>query len=89
MISLAGFVLGGRKTGDQWADPRGEFLSLLNAAPVYQLYESRPFGDVTEMPAPGKSVGHRMGCHLREGKHDITPEDWAHFLGFAARWLKK
>ncbi|MCH7226034.1 acetylxylan esterase [Haloferula sp. A504] len=76
-------------TGDQWADPRGEFLSLLNAVPVYQLYDDQPFGGVTTMPAPGKSVGHRMGYHLREGKHNITPEDWAHYLDFADRWLKK
>ena len=76
-------------TGDRWADPRGEFLSLLNAVSVYQLYSVHPFGQVTEMPPPGKRVGHRMGYHLREGKHNITPEDWSHYLDFADKWLGK
>lgn len=76
-------------TGDRWADPRGEFLSLLNAVPVYQLYSDHPFGQVTEMPSPGKRVGYRMGYHLREGKHNITPEDWSHYLDFADEWLEK
>ena len=76
-------------TGDQWADPKGEFLSVLNAVPVYQLYDDDPFGGVTEQPEPGTSVGKRMGYHLREGKHNITPEDWDHYLDFADRWLKR
>lgn len=76
-------------TGDRWADPRGEFLSLLNAVPVYELYHGKPLADATEPPSPGKSVGKVMGYHLREGKHDITPEDWAHYLNFADRWLKE
>lgn len=75
-------------TGDRWADPKGEFLALKNAAPVYRLFGESPFG-VTEQPAPGKSVGNLMGYHLREGKHNITPEDWGHYLDFADRHLKK
>lgn len=74
-------------TGDRWADPVGEFLALKNAAPVYRLFAEEPFG-VAEMPDPGKSVGNLMGYHLRHGKHDITPEDWGHYLDFADRWLK-
>ena len=62
---------------------------MLHAVPVYQLYGDEPFGGVTELPAPGKSVGKRMGYHQREGKHNITPEDWGHYLDFADRWLKK
>jgi hypothetical protein len=74
-------------TGDQWADPKGEFLALVNAQPVYQLYHETPLG-VTEQPAPGRSVGEVMGYHLRDGEHDLTPEDWTHYLAFAKRHLK-
>ena len=31
-------------TGDRWADPRGEFLALKHAGPVYQLFHEDPFG---------------------------------------------
>jgi hypothetical protein len=30
-----------------------------------------------------------MGYHIREGKHNVTPEDWEHYLEFGDRWLKK
>lgn len=76
-------------TGDRWADPKGEFLSVMEGAVVYRLFMDAPFDGVTEMPPPGKSVGDRMGYHLREGKHNITPEDWDHYLNFADRWLKE
>ncbi|MEX1113991.1 MAG: acetylxylan esterase [Akkermansiaceae bacterium] len=76
-------------TDDRWADPRGEFLALQQAEIIYQLYQKNPFGGVTEAPPPGKRVGHLMGYHLREGPHEITPEDWGHYLDFADQWLVK
>ena len=75
-------------TKDQWADPKGEFLSLIHAEPVYRLYHDAPFG-FTEEPKPGRRVGRVMGFHLREGKHNVTPEDWNHYLKFGNRWLKR
>ena len=30
-----------------------------------------------------------MRYHIREGKHNITPEDWKHSLDFADHWLAK
>jgi hypothetical protein len=30
-----------------------------------------------------------MRYHIREGKHNITPEDWKHYLNFADHWLAK
>ena len=76
-------------TQDQWADPTGEFLALKHAVPVYELYQETPFGDTTSHPKPGKSTGNLMRYHIREGKHNITPEDWKHYLDFADRWLAK
>jgi hypothetical protein len=40
------------------------------------------------MPAPGASVGQRIGYHVRAGKHDLTREDWEHYLTFASRHLR-
>src|ERR1043166_629789 len=62
-------------TEDQWADPRGEFLSGKNAEPVYALFKEGGLG-VADQPVPDKSVGDFIGYHLRTGKHDITEFDW-------------
>ena len=73
---------------DLWADPRGEFLALKQAEPVYALFGHPGLG-VEELPAPDHplSAG-RLGYHLRTGKHDITAYDWAQYLNFADRVMK-
>jgi hypothetical protein len=74
-------------TKDQWADPRGEFLALVQAAPIYSLYglEGLP---VSKLPPPNHPVsGARVGYHLREGKHAVTAFDWEQYLDFADRQL--
>jgi len=69
---------------DLWADPRGEYLSALEAAPVYERM-GHPAGLGPEPPPTGISVGGRIGYHLREGKHSITEWDWEQFFRFAQR----
>ncbi|MCA9177973.1 MAG: acetylxylan esterase, partial [Planctomycetales bacterium] len=73
-------------TEDQWADPRGEFLSLAAAVPVYRLLGKSGFADGQEMPGPMQPViGDGVGYHLREGKHDLTEYDWQRYMDFADR----
>ena len=74
-------------TEDNLADPRGEFLSAVHAAPIYRLFGHEGLG-TAEMPAPDHPIGHRVGYHLRTGIHDITAYDWEQFLNFADRHLK-
>ncbi|MBC8002682.1 MAG: acetylxylan esterase, partial [Opitutaceae bacterium] len=69
---------------DQWADPKGEFLSGFHAESVYKLYGKKGLG-VTEQPATNQSVGDFIGYHIRTGKHDVTDFDWAQYLDFADR----
>ncbi|TLD72563.1 acetylxylan esterase [Phragmitibacter flavus] len=69
-------------TGDQWADPKGEFLGGKLAEPVYALFNLPGLG-VEEQPAPDMPVGKTIGYHLRTGKHDITPYDWDRYMDFA------
>ena len=67
---------------DRWADPRGEFLSLHHAAPVYGLFEALAFP--TEWPEVGvPAVEGRLGYHVRPGVHDVTEYDWERFMDFA------
>lgn len=68
--------------GDQWSDPKGEFLSAVNADPIYTLLGQKGLGTTT-MPALNHPVGNKIRYHIREGKHDVLLYDWQQFLQFA------
>jgi hypothetical protein len=72
--------------GDQWADPRGEFLAAQAADPVYTLL-GRPGLGVAAMPALNEPAGATIRYHLRSGPHDMTAYDWSCYLDFADRQL--
>lgn len=71
-------------TEDRWADPHGEFLAARATNPVYQLFSHTGL-TATEMPAPGKLVNDRIGYFLRQGRHDVTLEDWKAYCDFCDR----
>jgi hypothetical protein len=74
---------------DLWADPRGEFLAAKGAAPVYDLLLGAGSAALpADMPPTDKSVGDKIGYHIRTGKHDVTAFDWQQFLNFADRHLR-
>jgi hypothetical protein len=74
---------------DRGADPKGEFLSLWHAQPVYRLYGERGLGAAELPPVDRPLRGDLLGYHVRSGQHDITPADWEQFLEFADRHLRK
>ena len=68
--------------GDQWSDPKGEFLSTRAASRVYALFNKK--GIVADsMPALHHPVGDIIRYHIRAGKHDVTLYDWNQYLQFA------
>ncbi|WP_146530939.1 glucuronyl esterase domain-containing protein [Novipirellula artificiosorum] len=73
---------------DQWADPKGEFLSCLHADPVYRLLGTEGLPTDT-MPAVNEPVHGQIGYHMRSGKHDVTDFDWQQYVEFATRHLSK
>jgi hypothetical protein len=74
---------------DLWADPRGEFLSVVHAAPVYGLFGRKALGR-TEMPAIGEPLhGDGAHYHLREGKHNLTLADWQTYMDFADKVFER
>ena len=75
-------------TEDQVADPRGEFFAAKAASEVYQLFGSAGL-PADEMPASDLNITGDISFHYRTGKHDQTPQDWAHYLDLADIYLAK
>jgi hypothetical protein len=74
---------------DRWADPRGEFLAVVHASPVYQLLGKQGLG-TDQMPQVHQPIMKTVGYHIRAGKHDINSYDWEQYLKFAGtHWNSK
>lgn len=67
---------------DRWADPEGEFLAQVGAAPVYRLLGRAPFAG-TGLPAVDEPIRGVQAYHIRSGRHDVTDYDWQQYLRFA------
>jgi hypothetical protein len=76
-------------TTDQWADPKGAFLGMVAAGPVYRLLGRKDLG-VTELPPLDKALTDGdLGWLYHTGGHVATGADWQAFLAIAARHFKE
>lgn len=73
---------------DQWADPKGEYLSAWYAGEVYKLYGLKGLRSKT-MPQVNKPVHQAIGYHIRTGGHDVKDYDWEAWMDFADKHLGK
>ena len=69
------------------ADPKGEFLAAKEASKIWDLYGAKALSKY-DMPPCDKSIGEKVGYHIRTGKHAITAADWNHYYSFADKVLK-
>ena len=80
------FLNGG--LGDQWSDPKGEFLAEVAAGPVYRLLGKKDLG-VNAFPAPDSPVvSGELAFNYHTGPHTLTQTEWKLFLDFLARYFK-
>jgi hypothetical protein len=80
------YVNGGLR--DQWSDPKGEFLAVAAAGPVYRLLGAKDLG-VSELPPMDTPLTTgSLGFHYHSGGHMSLPADWKAFFDFAERHFK-
>ena len=73
---------------DRWADPKGEYLGLSLGSRVHsQIYEKKAVFEQEFESLNGQVHLESVGYHIREGKHDLTWEDWRIFLEFVEKNL--
>jgi hypothetical protein len=73
---------------DQWSDPKGEFLAMVAAGPVYRLLGAKDLG-ITQMPELDKPItSGSLAFHYHSSGHTAVPADWKSFLDFADRHYK-
>ena len=78
------FITGG--TGDQWADPVGQFLAQVSAGPVYRLLGRKDLGVAQLPPLDTPLTAGDLGWHYHTGGHTATLADWKAFLEFLAKY---
>lgn len=83
------YVLSGTK--DYWADPKGEFLSLMEAAKIYALFGSKKMPTMDDLRIKTPFIGDGFGYVLYDGPHQIDLYNWNRILDFADAngWVKK
>lgn len=74
--------------GDQWADPKGEYLGIqLGSRVAAEIYGKKSVFEKSFEELNGPVHQESVGYHIREGKHDLTWEDWRIFLEFVGNNL--
>lgn len=76
-------------SNDLWADPKGTFLSLKYAEPVFELYglNSALPGQIPAIDNP--IIQSPIAYHIRQGEHNLTVYDWTNFIKFADYHFRK
>jgi hypothetical protein len=74
---------------DLWGDPRGSYLSLFNAIPVYNLKGIKTQIPEAMPPMNKQIISGNVGFHIRDGAHNLIMKDWSWFMDFAdGEWKK-
>lgn len=74
---------------DYWSDPKGEFLSAVAAAPVYNLFGLKGPDAATPMPVANNQslLMNPLGYYMHDGGHTVLPEDWKLFISYMKKYL--
>lgn len=73
---------------DLWGDPRGSYLALYNAVPVFRLFGKTDGIPVSMPPLNTQVKNGNLAYHVRDGGHNMLVKDWNMFMNFAEIVLK-
>ena len=73
---------------DLWGDPKGSYIALYNAVPVFQLFNSDTKIPETMPPLNKQVIGGKVGFHIRDGVHNLLLKDWNWFMDMGDTVLK-
>lgn len=73
---------------DYWSDPKGEFLSAIEATKVYKLFGETGV-ETMELPKPNDPslLLNKLGYFMHDGGHSVLSEDWKHFIEYMKKYL--
>ena len=72
---------------DFWSDPKGEFVSAVDAGRVYKLLGKDGL-DTIEWPAAKQPILHDLSYYMHDGGHGMVPTDWDIYIDFLKMHLK-
>jgi len=75
-------------TNDLWANPEGEYQSLVLASEVYRLYGSEKALDIDSIDEETFFHTEFYGYHIKEDRHRISEIDWNYFISYANEYIK-
>ncbi|MAX24622.1 MAG: hypothetical protein CMJ19_08975 [Phycisphaeraceae bacterium] len=73
---------------DHWADPEGEYLSMVHATPVYKLYGLEGLSPSLPVSIEKQVLGQNLSYHIRHGGHGLREYDWQCYMNAARTFLK-
>lgn len=74
---------------DHAGDPKGEFLSAVDAGPVYKLLGAKDLGASAKDWPPKQPILRDIGYFMHEGGHGTASTDWPIYLAFLKQHLDK
>lgn len=75
-------------TNDLWANPVGEYLSLLLASEAYSLFGLEDAMQVERFDEESYHHSEFFGYHIKDDRHRISEVDWNYFIKYADKYIK-
>ncbi len=80
---------GGDAVKDSWADPRGSWLSLVEASKVWAMFGKAPTVKDDLPRANDLLLSGPLAYHIRDGVHNLTALDWKLYLDHADQHFRR